>query len=562
MEDEPSEPYFKDEREFRYVPSCQASVGGASDDRLNTWTALPWSSFDSTGVYVAPRREDINYCDLVTDNGAEYSAAVLGQATTLDWIDKPVEAPASLAKQGIPTRINAPGTVMSDDTDQLLNSALDKYYLVDTDPTNRLFLDQIHEGVVDLSVREGSGTDPELVNEKAFSKCWQDCMDTDSCDFVKYNTGSSDAGSRRQAPGTTGGPFQYVPGICTQYKLADAVNLGHTASRNPSYTQTEKYLLAINSPETTWGDRDFSRTIIEPKYDDYGNGYMYNTVLVEAPELDNALHTGTTTRTWNVSGAYLQQNSADFDNETPGSTNAGAEYTNIDMDSMSRGTASSRATAPDAVVTLGGLETRFGTQNFKLSSGNTFQPTVPEERPYWKKTGGPGTPDLFLFYANSNRWLISTKLTALWTTDAAGDGIVPGDNFISSPDGFVVASVTGRNLTPNPEEPIARLGYTTAWPPMETGWKTYLTGAPVSSTITTSVHSKSSFTQPSPVNDVPGSPQEKRKNTMLKILGLEEAAGSSGWPATSPTTKGLTFVDGLSGGADNEKWISMNKISN
>jgi hypothetical protein len=261
------------------------------------------------------------------------------------------------------------------------------------------------------------------------------------------------------------------------------------------------------------------------------------------------------------------------------------------MDSMSLGTASIHATAPAAVVTQGGLETRFGTQNFKLSSGNTYLDVVPEDRPYWKKTGGPGTPDLFLFYANSNRWLISTKLTALWTTDAAGDGIVPGDNFISSPDGFVVAS--------SPHHPERAANAQSDWSLPESGgrngWVSYMTQyanpqrgvwAPGPITTTASIWSYNAY--PTKINDTSPTQDEinaaisgasltpeqeavmrrdkignRRKNTMLKILGREEVAGSSGWPATSPTIqKGLPFVDGPSGGADNEKWISMNKIGN
>ena len=615
VDNEPSEPYFKDEREFRYVSSCQASVGcavlggripvtaaeqqlcpgGASDDRLNTWTALPWSNV-------------VNYCDLVTV-GNEYNSPVLGQAKTLDWIDTPVEAPASLAKQGIPTRINAPGTVMSDDTDQLLNSALDKYYLVDqvlhSVVDDRIFLDQIHEGVVDLSVREGSSTDPGLVNEKAFSKCWQDCMDTDSCDFVKYNTGSYDVNSMRQAPGTTGGPFQYVPGHCTRYKLADAVNIGEArnidrsaANMATGNTETDKSILAINrdSTDASWGVRTHSMDIIP--YSSWQNGLRtyggmvpyadQGVVVVDAPDLDtptmksssDSTNSLLVNRTWNVSGVYLQQNSSDFNLEP--------DY-NKDAKSSSGGTAVSilgclspqncRASSHPqyAVALLGGLETRFGTQNFIATvhgqgiSDDRSIPNTPEDRPYWKKTGGPGTPDLFLFYANNSTWLISTKLTCLWPS--ISNNSVPPNNKINAEDGFIVASFEG---SWEPGRPAGQ-------------WTTYLPGASgFSPTITTSIWNYNPRDPPTKFNDTSPTQDEinaaisgasltpeqeavmrrdkignRRKNTMLKILGREEVAGSSGWPATSPTTqKGLPFVDGPSGGADNEKWISMNKIRN
>jgi len=551
----------------------------------------------------------------VTDNEAEWRPGrvrlttlkrkSLGQVTTLDWIVSPVEAAASLAKKGIPTRINAPGTVMGE-TDQLLNSAVDKYYLVDDEqrwdtsggpgnyvrlPDNRLFLDQIQEGPIDLR-GHGVGLDRQGVSEKAFSKCWQDCMDTPSCDFVKYNSSSAD-------PTTTFGHSDhlYAPGHCTQYKIADASNIGearYIVRDSRGQVETDTSLLAINrdSDDASWGDRTHSMDIMQYSAwqigEDRTTAALYSRglkadsstsiVTVDAPEFDTDTMKSTQghtnplliDRTWNVSGVYIQQDSADFDLETPGSESL-LDYTNIDGDSMSRGT-SSRGLPARQVD--GGLEVRFGTQNYTYAGGGT-PAYSPDNRPYWKKTGGPGTPDLFLFYANYNTWLISTKLTCLWDKDAANNGIVPVNNYISATDGFIVASVRGSDRAANAQSD---------WPLLATGWTNYLSQSAPSSTATITTtgqllnyaNDRPKFNDVSPTQDeidatISGAsltPEQeaaqrrdkignRRRNIILSILGLEEAS----WPDTQAASvfQGLPFEEGPDAPADNEKWISMNK---
>ena len=428
-------------------------------------------------------------------------------------------------------------------------------------------------------------------------------MDTPSCDFVKYNSSSA-------APTQTYGHSDhlYAPGHCTQYKIADASNIGearYIVRDSRGQVETDTSLLAINrdSDDASWGDRTHSMDIMQYSAwqigEDRTTAALYSRglkadsstsiVTVDAPEFDTDTMKSTQghtnplliDRTWNVSGVYIQQDSADFNLETPGSE-IGTEYTNIDSDSMSRGTSSHGLPARQVD---GGLEVRFGTQNYTYTgSGNIYPAYSPDNRPYWKKTGGPGTPDLFLFYANYNTWLISTKLTCLWDKDAANNGIVPVNNYISATDGFIVASVRGSDRAANSQSEWSLIAGGGSG-----GWISYLTvmdnpkrGTWTQGAITTTgqllnyANDRPKFNDVSPTQDeidatISGAsltPEQeaaqrrdqignRRRNIILSILGLEEAS----WPDTQAASvfQGLPFEEGPDAPADNEKWISMNK---
>jgi len=567
---------FIDEREFLHIDTCPLPGSDATGIEWY-WAAKNWGWSPCALGAIA------NFDGISSNLPQESTSRMMSESLT----DR-VARTTKYAGMGVPARLNAPGTYLNKD-DHGIKFVTDKYNHRD------------HDSSDNVASVWATKIDEIAYNVDPVESCVSECLGTDECDLIKlygdqctlYNlrftadgTGPVVAQTTDQTTDQTTGhqlvmPPQAGEAVYTAHpvgatgKTSPHIVVGGAGFRMPNQygrimqpgtENSGPVALEATSPLTT----DFEAWIIETDADE-----------ADSKAADNV--NGQTGRDWNIGGVYILQGPDDFDAESLANKD---DFNMVRQTQIDLWTYAGRQGKQLIRLTDGSMLASIGEQSSStaLAKGrlyarpdlSTFFGTASrtDRRPYWKKIGAGTNPDLFLFYGNHNRWLISTKLT-LWlgnTTIYQGTRYYDvtngfGGHFDANPDslrtidkegGFIVAYSDGTGHNPPPGN----------------GWHTLFNPVPGNDPTTPTVNGDSDLSfdfdkvmftnalsdKPRGWNwDIPGAPPQGRNRELMNTIWTGSQNGGHGVQAAANTT-GITFSD-----ADTEHpaetWVSMNKIT-
>ena len=346
-----------DEREFVYRDACP----GAGSLPLGTGIEWSWDgSFTSAVAAGTAQGGPFVPCRDAPPAGQTNGIMDDFSGPTTETDAERVTRTIEYAGMGVPTRLNRPDTYLNkDDSGNTggITFVTDKYnYNESPDtphPDDNVWATKINE--------IGDGTVEHCVSE---------CLGNTECDLIKHSANK-----------------------CTLYNMQFTKEDDNSGSRRVAFgtsvERTYSYLFMPPQGGIT------SQTIADPIF---STGLDAAWIIGTEADGDKANDTtnGSTGRDWNIGGVYLLQQPEDFESESA-----------LNKDSSSRFSSCS-----PSCLTVGDLSTIFGT-SYAVAHTSAQLVRNPAPRAYWKKIGAGSNPDLFLFYGNHGRWLISTKLT-IW----------------------------------------------------------------------------------------------------------------------------------------------------